>query len=227
MNLITGKEAFLNDLFLTTVEAKRHAGAGLVYLEYMQETWLNESLWSSWSQHGHDQASTKIQRPVEGILPTTNHLEAFNAVLKRKYIPAWQCSGNRLRFNIFIHHLILKILPEIFAQQRMQHDFNLWVNQRFHQVSGGQDLRKPNKSQKFGGPTTPSTILAWFSEDAACDQKAKQIVAVSHISQIPSGQPYKVWATCAASNTNIRSSNHLRYWLNIHPTGLATCTCYD
>ena len=227
MNLITGEEAFLNDLFLITVEAKCHAGTGLVYLECMRETWLNKSLWSSWSQHGRDWASTKLQWPVEGILPMTNHLKAFNAVLKRKYIPAWQRSGNQLRFDIFIHHLILKILPEIFAQQRMQHDFNLWVNQQFHQVSGGQDLRKPNKSQKSGGPTTPSTILAWFSEDAACDQKAQQIVAVSHISQIPSRWPYEVWATCAASNANIWSSNHLRYWLTIHPMGLATCTCYD
>ena len=232
INLITDEEAFLNDLSLTTVEAKRYAGAGLAYLGYMRETWLSESLWSSWSQHGRDRASIKLQRPVEGILPTTNHLESFNAVLKRKYIPAWQRSGNRLRFDIFIHHLILKILPEIFAQRRMQHDFNLWVNQRFHQVSGGQDLRKPDKSQKSGAPgptnpSTPSTVLAWFSEDAARDRKAQQIVAVSRILQIPSGRPYEVWATCAASNEDVRSSNHLRYWLTIHPTGSATCTCYD
>ena len=229
INLITAEETFLNDLFLTTAEAKRHAGAGLAYLGYLRETWLDESLWSSWSRHGRDRASTKLQRPVEGILPTTNHLESFNAVLKRKYIPAWQRSGNRLRFDIFIHHLILKILPEIFAQWRMQHDFHLWVSRRFHQVSGGQDLRKPDKSQKSesSAPTTPSSILAWFSEDAARDQKAQQIVAVSRIFQIPSGRPYEVWATCAASNADVRSSNHLRYWLTIHPTGSATCTCYD
>lgn len=227
INLITGEEAFLNDLCLTTAEAKRHAGAGLAYLGYMRETWLNESLWSSWSQHGRDRASTKLQRPVEGILPTTNHLESFNAVLKRKYIPAWQRSGNRLRFDIFIHHLILKILPEIFAQRRMQHNLNLWVSQRFHQVSGGQDLCKLNKPQKSGAPTTPSSIIAWFSEDAARDRKAQQIVAVSRIVQIPSGRPYEVWATCAASNADVRSSIHLRYWLTIHPTGSATCTCYD
>ena len=144
-----------------------------------------------------------------------NHLESFNAVLKCKYIPAWQHSGNQLRFDIFIHHLILKIPPEIFVQRRMQHDFNLWVNQWFHQVSGGQDLRKPDKSQKSGAPTTPSTpstVLARFSEAAAHDQKAQQIVVVSRIFQIPSGRPYKVWATSAASNEDVWSS---------------TCTCYD
>jgi SWIM zinc finger len=230
ISLITDEEAFLNDLYLTTAEAKRHAGAGLAYLRYMRETWLNESIWSSWSQHGRDRASTKLQRPVEGILPTTNHLESFNAVLKRKYIPAWQRSGNRLRFDIFIHHLILKILPEIFAQRRMQHDFHLWVSQRFHQISGGQDLRKTDKPQK-SNPTTlspsDSSILAWFSEDPARDQKAQQIVAVSRICQIPSGRPYEVWATCAASNADVQNSNHLRYWLTLHPTGSATCSCYD
>ena len=49
INFITGEEAFINDLFLTTAEAKHHASAGLAYLGYMQEIWLNESLWFSWS----------------------------------------------------------------------------------------------------------------------------------------------------------------------------------
>ena len=110
----------------------------------------------------------------------------------------------------------------------MQHDFNLWVSQRFHHVSGGQDLRKPDKPRKSDTPTTLSSIFAWFSEDAARDHKAQQIVAApSRIFQIPSGQPYEVWATCAASNADVRNSYHLRYWLTIHPTGSATCTCYD
>jgi hypothetical protein len=113
----------LSTLAETTPAAKKQAGAGIAYIEYLRSTWLEKSLWSSWSQYGLDQAAVRLKRPTEGIIPTTNHLELFNAVLKRKYILQWQHSGNHLRFDIFIHHLILKILPEVFAQRRIRQHY--------------------------------------------------------------------------------------------------------
>lgn len=91
----------------------------------------------------------------------------------------------------------------------------------------GKTFADPINHRSPVHPTTPSSILAWFSEDAARDQKAQQVVAVSHIFQIFSRWPYKIWATCSASNADIHSYDHLCYWLTIHPTGSATCTCYD
>jgi hypothetical protein len=40
---------------------------------------------------------------------------------------------------------VLKILPEIFAQRRMQLQFNNWVNEQFKMAAGGVDLQQRPK----------------------------------------------------------------------------------
>ncbi|KAF8508654.1 hypothetical protein JB92DRAFT_2732214 [Gautieria morchelliformis] len=73
------------------------------------------SLWNGWSHKGHLEASHILKIPIEGVIPTTNHLEAFNAVLKCKYIHQWKRAGKRLRFDLFVYLLITQILPGIFT----------------------------------------------------------------------------------------------------------------
>jgi len=79
-------------------DAKKYTDAGLRFLEYLQVNWLDETLWFSWSQHGQNIAASQLKQPVEGVIPTTNHLKFFNAILKQKYITQWQNAGNWLRF---------------------------------------------------------------------------------------------------------------------------------
>ncbi|KAF8579840.1 hypothetical protein K439DRAFT_1648372 [Ramaria rubella] len=67
------------------------ANAGLSYLKYLTDT-MPMSLWHGWSKQGHVKASHMLGIPVEGVIPTTNHLEGFNCVLKRKHIHQWQHS---------------------------------------------------------------------------------------------------------------------------------------
>lgn len=64
------------------------AKLAVAYLDYLTMTWMLELLWQSWSHKGHSVASV--------VLSTTNHLESFNGLLKRKYIPCWQHSGSCL-----------------------------------------------------------------------------------------------------------------------------------
>lgn len=40
-----------------------------------------------------------LQRPVNEVLPTTNHLEACNGVLKHKHLRKWQQRGRQLRLE--------------------------------------------------------------------------------------------------------------------------------
>lgn len=225
MALLEGEHRFLSTLAATTPAAKKQADAGIVYTEYLRSTWLEKSLWSSWSQYGLDQAAVRLKRPTEGVIPTTNHLESFNAVLKRKYIPRWQHSGNRLRFDIFIHHLILKILPEVFAQRRIRQHYATWVSKRFENAAGGNLLHNQPKQGRSSASST--THLTWFENDEVREKKGFQIFAAGRVSQIPAGRPYEFWATCAATTANIADPNHVRYWLTIHPSGSATCTCAD
>ena len=64
--------------------------AAVTYIDYIVNTWMPIPLWKSWSHKGHTIASTILKIPIEGVLPTTNHIEAFNGLLKCKYIPRWQ-----------------------------------------------------------------------------------------------------------------------------------------
>ncbi|KAF8197588.1 hypothetical protein BJ912DRAFT_1078958 [Pholiota molesta] len=229
-NLVSQEQKSISTIIETTPAAAKHGSASLLYLAYLRNTWLEKSLWASWSQSGRDQAAIVLSRPVEGVIPTTNHLESFNAVLKRKYIPRWQRSGNRLRFDVFIHYLALKILPELFAQRRMKTHYEAWVQTRF-QTIGESDARLCVQTQQQAPKSTSGSaeILAWFSDDRPRDLKAKQILAASpsRVNLITSSRPYEIWATCAASNEEIHNPLHLRYWLTMHPSGSATCTCLD
>jgi hypothetical protein len=72
------------------------ATAGLSFLKYLTDTWIPISLWHGWSQKGQIEASHILKILVEGVIPTTNHLEAFNGVLKWKYIHWWQHAGKCL-----------------------------------------------------------------------------------------------------------------------------------
>ncbi|TFK47677.1 hypothetical protein OE88DRAFT_1596329, partial [Heliocybe sulcata] len=62
------------------------AEKGLEHLRYLEDYWLREELWQSWSDFGRQHASELLGIPVEGVLTTTNHLESFNGVFKNKYL---------------------------------------------------------------------------------------------------------------------------------------------
>ncbi|KAJ3871771.1 hypothetical protein F5051DRAFT_311950, partial [Lentinula edodes] len=61
--------------------------------------------------HDLNTAAAWIGLPIEGIIPTTDHLESFNAILKRKYVTRYLRSGHRLRFDALILLLVTQILP--------------------------------------------------------------------------------------------------------------------
>ncbi|KAF8583484.1 hypothetical protein K439DRAFT_1647218 [Ramaria rubella] len=95
------------------------ANAGLSFLKYLTDTWMLVSLWGSWSQKGHLEASRHLKIPVEGVIPMTNHLEAFNGILKRKHIGQWQHAGKHLHLDVLIHLLVMHILPGIFSTRHL------------------------------------------------------------------------------------------------------------
>lgn len=59
---------------------------GLEYLVYLSNYWLSEELWLNQSQYAHIQAAQILNIPIHQLASTTNHLEAFNGVLKNKYL---------------------------------------------------------------------------------------------------------------------------------------------
>ena len=84
------------------------AGA-LEHLRYLDEYWCREWLWASWSRRSRLTAAVRLQRPVNEVLPTTNHIESFNGVLKNHYLAREKKGGQRLRMDILVHILVFKV----------------------------------------------------------------------------------------------------------------------
>ncbi|KAJ3808035.1 hypothetical protein F5876DRAFT_79151 [Lentinula aff. lateritia] len=123
-------------------EAKSALKGGLSHLDYLDKHWMLVPMWQSWSEWGRVTASVLLNVSVEDVIPTTNHLESFNAILKRKYIWSWLHSGHRLRFDVLIMLLITQILPDIFKRWLSRKNHRLWVIQRFKDAAGGIDLQE-------------------------------------------------------------------------------------
>ena len=138
--IITDEQATMSSLTNHGVNGAAAAKAVLLYLDYLVTTWMPEPLWQNWSQKGRSVASVLLKIHVEGVLPTTNHLESFNRLLKRKYITHWQHSRSRLCFDFLIRILITQIIPDIFASHRLTSNYESWLNSRFLNHAGGINL---------------------------------------------------------------------------------------
>ena len=66
------------------------AEKALTHLTYLRDYWTTDSLWACWSDFGRRYAASILNCPYELVLPTTNHLESFNGLLKRKHLRRWQ-----------------------------------------------------------------------------------------------------------------------------------------
>ncbi|KAJ6448730.1 hypothetical protein C8R47DRAFT_1181520 [Mycena vitilis] len=56
------------------------------HVDYLSTYWTTEALWKSWSDYGRKVAAALLGCAMDGVIPTTNHLESFNGVLKRKHL---------------------------------------------------------------------------------------------------------------------------------------------
>ncbi|KAJ3927532.1 MAG: hypothetical protein NXY57DRAFT_965389 [Lentinula lateritia] len=224
--LLDDHKAFFDNL-ATNPEAKRACEAGFDHIKYLQNYWMTRPLWESWSECGRIAAAARIGVPVEGIIPTTNHLESFNAVLKRKYVQRYLRSGHRLRFDILILLLITQILPQIFNRRNAQREYRAWLASRFCSSSGGQDLllvqQQHHNDQKEYARQLRS--VCWWPIDEGRHRHACELLQTQSLHSIvtqsdPDGFAY-------VSHCNPSSGGPNSYVLSIHTSGCASCTCLD
>ncbi|KAJ3857308.1 hypothetical protein EV368DRAFT_25110, partial [Lentinula lateritia] len=224
--LLENHKVFFNNL-ATNPEAKRASEAGLDHLHYIQSYWMPRPLWESWSECGRIAAAARIGVAVEGIIPTTNHLESFNAVLKRKYIQRYLRSGHRLRFDILILLLISQILPQIFRRRNAQREYRAWLTSRFHSSAGGQDLllvqQRHHEDQKEYARQLRS--VCWWPLDEARHQHACELLQTQSLHTICT-QPDSA-GLAFISRCNSSAGGPTPYQISIHTSGCASCTCLD
>lgn len=220
---IAGERNFFQSLCTQDISS-RAGEAGLKYLNYFESTWMSTEIWESWSEKGRKDAAHVLGVDIGMVLTTTNHLESFNGVLKRKHIAQWQHSGQRLRFDVLIHRFILRVLPSIFGNRRIVDGLQLWKANRFFTAAGGRAI-VPQTTKNLQ-PMSDKPIT-WWGPDAAKDGAAQDFLKLGRVIPIQSGREYETWASCAATSADMRNPAYPRYWLTMHPSGSATCTCLD
>lgn len=122
-------------------------------------------MWRSWSKKGHMDTAAAMGVPVETIIRTSNHLESFNGKLKGAEIAQWQHSGRRLRFDVLTYHLVIDILPRIFAPHRIANTYSQWKTEHFRSAARGVDLRSASgTSSALWAPWARRSMQTMHSE---------------------------------------------------------------
>ena len=200
------------------------AEKGLKHLNnYLLGYWCAESLWCSWSDYGHQIAAKILNCTLDGVLPTTNHLESFNGVLKRKHLCCWQRGGQHLQVDVLLRLLVMKILPAIFEQwAAKQIDTSIWEAQMCS-IPGGATLLKAI-SVSGSGPAIPT--ITYQVPDENRDLAAAEILANNQI-EILSFSETGFTFLCHSSLALAFENNPILYTVMLGFDGSATCECLD
>ncbi|KAJ8094574.1 hypothetical protein PM082_010580 [Marasmius tenuissimus] len=201
-------------------EATRAAQAGKKHLLYLNVNWMDIALWRSWSKWGRLTVASLLKIQVDGVVPTTNHLESFNGILKRKHLSRWFHSGHRLRFDFLILLLCTRILPGIYSQRQVRADHSLWLSERFKPHAGGVDLGEASHKRK--DTTHSGACICWWSSDESRDQQARTIVSLNRITCQYTSDPSVFLGRVLSCK-----SNNVSYSLSLNRHGRASCSCLD
>ncbi|KIJ41626.1 hypothetical protein M422DRAFT_255244 [Sphaerobolus stellatus SS14] len=194
---------------------------GLLHVEYLDGYWCNDSLWQSWSDFGHRLVSHHLKCSFDGFLPTTNHLESFNGLLKHKHLQRWQRGGCRLRVDMLLQLLVLKVLPSIFEQRHLEAMEDQRWAARIQTIPGGQQIIKAKAAADLMLPP-----IAYLVVDQQRDQAATALVQQQKIS-ISTFYPEGLYFNSYSSLLTVHDKNPRVYQVRLGYKGMASCTCAD
>ena len=187
------------------------------------------ALWQSWSEFGCVSASALLKIPVEGVIPTTNHLESFNGLLKRKHLATWLHSGHRLHFDFMINILITRILPAVYSHRKAQQQYKQWLGSRFKDKAGGENLADIHAALVKERSVQRNTPICWWDTDFERDNSAQNLVNFRQLVISQKG-PGIYQATChsTAPVNAIHLGIPTSYSLELHQSGSKSiCSCPD
>ncbi|EKM60295.1 uncharacterized protein PHACADRAFT_203530 [Phanerochaete carnosa HHB-10118-sp] len=197
----------------------------MAHLNYLESYWGTEALWKSWSDFGRCVAAVRLGCTIEGVLPTTNHLESFNGVFKNKHVKRWQHYGRALRVDVFTSITITKVLPAIFQQRELEQQQNILWERQLLQLPGGAALLAQKKGAKAGQLLPP---VAYITSDESRDAGTALLLQNKQISTPSFEETTLTFAfACYSSLTTPYDKEPITYRieLSVHHTGL--CSCQD
>ncbi|KAJ7735193.1 hypothetical protein B0H16DRAFT_1731455 [Mycena metata] len=178
------------------------------HIEYLDGYWTTDNLWKSWSDFGRKVAASLLGCEMDGVIPTTNHLESFNGVLKRKHLRRWQNGGRRIRVDILIQVLIVHILPSIFQERRLYRDQELRIAEQVRQLPGGASLLQNRRK----GLVIPK--IAYLLPDP--ERTARGTNRYNSFTFV-----------CYSSEALEIEAEPVKYTISVAVDGVVTCTCLD
>ncbi|KAI0046733.1 hypothetical protein FA95DRAFT_1667971 [Auriscalpium vulgare] len=221
---IADEREALQELQKVDTLAHQVADQGLQHLKYLHNYWTsNEALWKSWSDHGRHAAADLLRCPFEGVLPTTNHLESFNGLLKRKHLRRWQRAGRRLRLDILIQLLVFKVLPAIYEQRTMENDERLRWESRIHDAGGARLLN----ARSVDAMAVRATSIGYLIADDTRDRAAADILQNNQISVPELDANRRLTFTCFSSLALSVETSPVTYIVGLELDGTIDCTCAD
>ena len=210
------------------LEDESHAPAitkAIAHIDYLRNYWSTDNLWQSWSDYGRTVAAQRLGKAVDNVLPTTNHLESFNRVLKHIHLKRYKNGGRRLRIDILIHSLITDILPSIFFERRLQLEETTRMNALILLLPGGAALLGSNVA---AAPVPTIPRVAYLVPDAEREARAQDLMSWNQLSApqvLPGniGLAFTVYSSCALHG----AVNPVIYTIRVGFNGVITCTCPD
>jgi hypothetical protein len=184
-----------------------------------------EHFWESWSQAGRVRAAAALGRPITGVVPTTNHLESFNRLLKRDHIRRLEKSGRRLRFDVFFHYLISRIIPSIFQHRQLLLAHKEWLDKRLplHRAAQPQSTAPAVSHPVAWTPNTP------LEELSSRQLEGRDIAQLGRILGLRWIDALTIEAQCLSSKVlpiDLQLEPRM-YTVRFHTSQFAWCSCPD
>ncbi|KAI1781670.1 hypothetical protein LXA43DRAFT_977973 [Ganoderma leucocontextum] len=201
--------------------------AALKHVDYLSNYWLDIDLWKSWSLYGREFAAERLGCEVEGVIPTTNHLESFNGVLKRKHLRRWQRGGRRLRVDVLLHVFVFSILPSIFEARKLDADEEARIAAQIRSLPGGAQLLTQTAVETTAKPQARRPY-AFLSPDPERDAAAQALLERNQISVPTYHEQSRTFEfDCFSSLATAHDTSPVMYTLSLGLDTSATCSCPD
>lgn len=208
----------------TTTELSPAFDGALAHLKYLREFWLDEHLWKDWSGYARQEAARILGCSVDGVLPTTNHLESFNRVLKYRHLPTAQRGGRRLRVDVLLQQLVTKILPSIFEFRALEEQEETRWEAQLRRLPGGEALLEARKKREAAD--LPS--VAYLYADPRRDAAAANLLENKQVGHPEfKSETLTFHFTCYSSLATPSDPNPTSYQVCLGIRGTALCGCPD
>ncbi|KAF7794177.1 hypothetical protein EIP86_005308, partial [Pleurotus ostreatoroseus] len=161
---------------------------------------------------------------VDGVLPTTNHLESFNRVFKYRHLPTAQRGGRRLRVDVLLQQLIMKILPSIFEFRALEEEEEARWEAQLSRLPGGDALLKAMEQRKAADLPPVAYLVADVRRDAA----ATNILQSKQVGSPEFEEKTRTFHfSCYSSLVTPSDPHPVAYQVCLGVRGTALCNCPD